>query len=649
MILNKIRRAQLIAPFGPGAMHAMKNGISVVTAGLDHWFKDRDGEEADVTQIQKCQETVIEPRLAEMLDVDHFRSAPADKKEDRKPNLVLPVLRFPTWYLCPTCKQMEKENLSREGWIQCRNPKCKGIFGNKRERLTQVRFAAVCRHGHLQDFPWSSWVHRQVNPNCQSKSFRYSAKGSSSLEEITIECLAENCNAKRNLAGIMNSSFNEDGSEKSFLSSNLEKGDNDYLCQGNKIWLGENSHDNCGQHLRAVLINSTNAHYAHVESAIFLPQKFSQANDEEIFRLIKKSKIKSKIRMLVALEDGEEKPSEIAAKLKSGNNGLEQYELDDITKAVATFLGKSSEPQSQQTHRGRSRQKIMQEIRDEEYELFAHSKEIELDELLIRKAKVTEGLDEFSGFIDMVSLVEKLRETRVFAGFSRLLANRPEDGPDPQKLLWDKWPLQKKDRWLPAAAVQGEGIFLRLSENKLKEWESREDVIQRAKILQKNYDEVVAKYGWENRDVSPRLLMMHSLAHLLINQLVFECGYGAASLRERLYVSNDTNKPMSGIMIYTASGDSEGSMGGLVRMGKPENLSKVLRNSISSARWCSADPVCGETKGQGPDSLNLAACHNCLLLPETSCELFNRLLDRNLVVGSPEGETYGFFSDIIDG
>jgi hypothetical protein len=131
------------------------------------------------------------------------------------------------------------------------------------------------------------------------------------------------------------------------------------------------------------------------------------------------------------------------------------------------------------------------------------------------------------------------------------LANIPEDVPDPQKLLWDKWPHNKKDRWLPAAAVQGEGIFLKLSENKLKEWETREDVVERATILQKNYDEVVAKYKWENRCVSPRLLMMHSLAHLLINQLVFECGYGAASLRERLYVSNDTNKPMSGIMIYT--------------------------------------------------------------------------------------------------
>lgn len=648
MILNKIRRAQLIAPFGPGAMHAMKNGISVVTAGLDHWFKDKDGEEADITQIQKCKETVIEPRLAEMLDVDHFRSAPAAKNEDGKPNLVLPLLRFPSWYICPTCKHMEKESLSREGWIQCGNPKCKGIIGTKRERLTQVRFAAVCRHGHLQDFPWSSWVHRAIEPSCQSTTFKYSAKGSSSLEEITIQCMAENCSAPpRSLARIMNSSFNEDGSEKSYLSSNLEKGENDFLCQGNKIWLGEESRENCSQHLRAVLINSTNAHYAHVESAIYLPLKFSKPNEEEIYDLIKEPKLKSKIRMFVALNDGEEDPGAIAMTLKNGKNGLDKYDLGDITKAVSSFLGISSLNDSHQVHGDRSRQKIMQDIRDEEYKLFASSDEQIFDELTIRKAKIDTKLEEFTGIIDMISLVEKLRETRVFAGFSRLLANRPNDGPNPQRLLWDKWPHHKKDRWLPAASVQGEGIFLRLNENKLKEWESKEDVMERAEIIQKNYDEVVAKYGWENRCVSPRLLMMHSLAHLLINQLVFECGYGAASLRERLYVSNEANKPMSGIMIYTASGDSEGSMGGLVRMGKPDNMTKVLRNAISSARWCSADPVCGETTGQGPDSLNLAACHNCLLLPETSCELFNRMLDRNLVVGSPDGDAYGFFSEII--
>ena len=105
---------------------------------------------------------------------------------------------------------------------------------------------------------------------------------------------------------------------------------------------------------------------------------------------------------------------------------------------------------------------------------------------------------------------------------------------------------------------------------------------------------------------------------------------------------------MAGILIYTASGDSEGSMGGLVRMGQPQNLERVLRKAFEDAKWCSNDPVCMESSvyGQGPESLNLAACHSCALLPETACERFNRLLDRGLVVGSFDNPSLGLFSDL---
>lgn len=81
-----------------------------------------------------------------------------------------------------------------------------------------------------------------------------------------------------------------------------------------------------------------------------------------------------------------------------------------------------------------------------------------------------------------------------------------------------------------------------------------------------------------------------------------------------------THPEMSGVLIYTAAGDSEGTMGGLVRMGEPEFLGRTIARALDRARWCSSDPVCIESTGQGPDSCNLAACHSCALLPETSCE-----------------------------
>lgn len=60
--------------------------------------------------------------------------------------------------------------------------------------------------------------------------------------------------------------------------------------------------------------------------------------------------------------------------------------------------------------------------------------------------------------------------------------------------------------------------------------------------------------------------------------------------------------------------------------------------------WCSADPLCIEAEAAGVDSPYLAACHACVLLPEVSCEESNLLLDRGLLVGTPETPELGFFA-----
>jgi hypothetical protein len=131
-----------------------------------------------------------------------------------------------------------------------------------------------------------------------------------------------------------------------------------------------------------------------------------------------------------------------------------------------------------------------------------------------------------------------------------------------------------------------------------------------------------------------------------MNQLTFDCGYSSAALRERLYASSREGRNEAGLLIYTAAGDAEGTMGGLVRMGKPGYLEEVLDTALAGARWCASDPVCmeiGSTSGQGPDSCNLAACHSCCLVPETACEEFNRFLDRGLLVGTIDEPDLGFF------
>ena len=106
---------------------------------------------------------------------------------------------------------------------------------------------------------------------------------------------------------------------------------------------------------------------------------------------------------------------------------------------------------------------------------------------------------------------------------------------------------------------------------------------------------------------------------------------------------------MSGIFIYTASGDSEGTMGGLVRQGYADTFPGIFKKAMEESMTCSNDPVCSLSMGQGRDSLNLSACYSCCLIPETSCEEFNIFLDRGTIVGTYENREMGFYSKQLHG
>jgi hypothetical protein len=140
---------------------------------------------------------------------------------------------------------------------------------------------------------------------------------------------------------------------------------------------------------------------------------------------------------------------------------------------------------------------------------------------------------------------------------------------------------------------------------------------------------------------------VHTLAHALIRQLSLDCGYSSASLRERLYVE-DGGHSMAGLLIYTGSSDADGTLGGLSRQAEPSRVAEFFVEAIRNLAWCSNDPLCihGEASSE---PLNRAACHSCALVAETSCETFNQLLDRSVLVGTPENRKLGFFSRLLSG
>jgi hypothetical protein len=267
-------------------------------------------------------------------------------------------------------------------------------------------------------------------------------------------------------------------------------------------------------------------------------------------------------------------------------------------------------------------------------------------EALLRGLGETSSLDEFvcldvgelpaavSPWFAKASAAKRLREVRALRAFTRVAPPDPADHSH-----WARLSAEPMG-WLPGMVVRGEGIFLVLDEDALAAWESRPDVIKRCEPINSTYEDRFERFGAEaDRVISPRFMLLHTLAHVVITQLSLECGYPAASLRERIYASDR----MAGILIYTAAADSAGSMGGLIAQSEPERLGATLQDAVVRASWCSADPLCIESEATGVDSLNLAACHACCLLPETSCEEMNVFLDRGLLVGIPGDEGLGYF------
>jgi hypothetical protein len=286
-----------------------------------------------------------------------------------------------------------------------------------------------------------------------------------------------------------------------------------------------------------------------------------------------------------------------------------------------------------------------EDFRHSEYDALKNERGGAQTDLLVERAVLKEYQTSIASFFSHLALVHKLRETRVLAGFTRIL---PPDGNLKSERLREL-KLDKRIDWLPAIVVRGEGIFFEFNPDFLNAWvKETKFVNDRVNSLNAHYNERRIKQGQEERPIRAKFVLMHTFAHVLINQLAFECGYGSASLRERIYCDfSNSSQPMSGVLIYTASGDSEGSMGGLVRQGHHGTFENIIMRALQHAAWCSSDPVCIESNGQGADNTNLAACHGCCLVPETSCEEGNRLLDRALLVGTPTHPEVGFFRTLV--
>lgn len=647
-----IRTGQLLSPFGIGQIVTLPDEVSVLISGLDLWEKalDKRKLEAGIDKVDIEQLKVPEERLKKLLSVEYLLKPFPYIEEEKAVNnkIKIPAVRFPGWHYCinPKCGYMRKwELITHDTHLNC--SKCKS-------KMIPVRFVAVCEHGHIQDVPFKEWVHNGPIPNDGKKhDLKYIANaGSGDLGSIYLKCT---CGEGKSLAGIMNVS--KDDTVDSIYDSALSRigltneDDIDFsvknpnshninplgeFCNGYKPWLGlggVNNPDDCKKQLRVLIRGGSNIHYSHIQSAIYLP-KVSDNASAYVEKIIKNTNggLESFKEDYFQQTNGKILRYNLS---KRREVKKELISLDELYDEIVRLVDNNESEEENYTDGI---------IRWEEYQYILKGRNSENSDF---KA-VVKNPDEYlptedfnlEDFFSSIVLIEKLKETRVFTGFSRVTSNA-SDLESRKKLLSNK-PV----KWLPAYQVHGEGIFLEFDSEKLHNW-SRSTNGYFDKLIERYHSAMLNRNRDSKRDISPVFIMMHTFAHMLIKRLCFNCGYGSSSLREKIYFSSDKDKQMNGILIYTSSGDSEGSLGGLVRQGKEEHLGKLIKDSISDAEWCSADPVCsdvGQYSGQGPDSVNGSACHNCCLVPETSCEEFNSLLDRATIVGTLDNQELGFFN-----
>lgn len=640
MTSGNMRRAQLVSPFGVGAMSVLVDGTSVITAGLDHWFPRNNADLA----LEDFR--VHDWRLEARLKVQEFRLPPDYRKgsseDHRNEKLNVPALRFPCYSFCMYCKKLRTVPLSFQDDVRCDEPTC---MRNRRlgPKMSQVPFVAICRRGHIDDFPFNEWVHRSKNPTCAGV-LRLVSTGGGGLEGQVVRCGYDakqqrderlGCGASRSLQGITTGGLrNELGEESTFLTLQLAGRQDPYMCTGARPWLHE-EHGTCDQPLQGALRASGNVYFPYVESSIFLPQEVGAVSGA-LRDLMRRADVEPTMAFLFAMRGKSATVTEVRQATRGAGDLFDQYSDDELLAVYEERFGIGSTEEEVADDSG-----DLDIWRFPEFKLLRETPQD--DELRAMDPGVSTIL---ADHVDRVRSVTVLRETRVLRGFTRGQDNELKVAEG--KAMLRRRPLAPGKDWLPAYVVRGEGIYFELDGERLSTWEARDHVQARADLIATQYGRVITDRGGNPRDISPRMIMLHTLAHLLINELVFTCGYSSASLRERLYVSRGGSRDMAGLLIYTAAGDSEGTMGGLVRMSRPDRMQPVFSAALSDAHWCSTDPVCMDAgeRGQGPDSCNLAACHGCALLPETSCEEFNRFLDRGLVIGTFDNPNLGFFSDL---
>ncbi|MHB9145735.1 MAG: DrmB family protein [Symbiobacteriia bacterium] len=598
--IGEIRPSQLITTFGPGAIVDLPN-TSAIVAGIDCW------------ETRFCTR-ISEPRLQAKLGVKHFLTPPMPPelpfaRANRFPTL--PVFRFPEFMVCPTCRRLARYDefaAPQQDGVRWCHHHGSSKDGDQPARTFPVRFIIACPNGHIHDLPWAWYVHgaRKDGRECQTPDLALEERGATgSISDVVVRC--RTCKAERSLVDAFRNPHT--------LGT----------CEGWRPWLGKGARESCGEQLRAMLRGASNGYFPILESALTIPPHA----DNPAFDVV--GDLESNLEVIESLE-----------------------ELKESWKFFgdARQLGITPEQlwEAWQQQKGITAEEALDLHGPEWLELLRGSQTDGTYDFETEEQTVP---DLFQDKVARLIQVRRLREVRVLSGFTRLdppadattlLSGEAEMQPRSRRAPITKQPRPK---WLPGILVRGEGIFVALEEEAVKDWEKR--VNQAIGVyMEEAYKQFCVDHDLDSPPPFPgvRYVLLHTLSHALMRQLGLNSGYSSTALRERIYCRSTKGQEMAGILIYTATPDSEGSLGGLVEQGQTRKFGAALWQALQDAQFCSSDPLCSEHDMKDHGDLNGAACHACSLVAETSCERSNRFLDRAFLTPTVAKDGLAFFMDI---
>jgi hypothetical protein len=620
---GELRQSQILTTFGPGAMVDLPTH-SVVIAGLKYWHGDQNyiSEERLRYKVNRC----LDPSGERLLDVK-LRTPPQKSNDPQASHTGIDAFIFPTWFVGQVDKTIEVN-----GKVYRTRPLVKygavktGLkIDGQRVEAVPVRFVQACTNGHLSDIDWYAFVYRSQNKPRHHQLWLDEGGSGNDFEEIFVRCA-------------------ETGDRRPLSEAKVPESKVLGKCHGYRPWLGVDGKEDCHAHKlngagetistdqpeynRLLVRSASNAHFPQLLSVISIPDPQSDLKRvverfyeddlryaEDIGEIRKELK---KHKFIDLLPHGAEAVWEEVQRLKAGemppDKSIKQVELEAMLACQVELGHETLNP-------------------DLSFQGYARD--------------LSQLEDKWSPFIDRIVLVHRLREVSALVGFTRFEAAVPniEGEIDDLAINLRRASLDFEPKWVPAIENLGEGVFIGIKPETIDCWLQKPQVRAREAQLKQGYIKWLKSRGQseEKADQFPgaAYLMLHSLSHLLITAVSLDCGYASSAIRERIYAFQGLGY---GILLHTGTSGSEGTLGGLVDVGRKVEI--YLARALEYGRLCSNDPVCAQhdpADEQEDRLLHGAACHGCLLIAETSCERRNEMLDRALVVQTVESNGAEFF------